>query len=216
LADPSDRAPEITAAKDATSPPVEGPELSDTDLTAIAETIEKGEDPYELPPEATREIAEKDRKASVSSLIRKETEKGDKRSVYSLVKDMNVGERIKLAMKGNRQARNVLLNDRVRMVRRYVLSNPRITDEELLALAKNRSIDLNLLEIISGNSEWVKKYTLRLALVTNPKTPVATALRLLASLDFRDLRRLAKSRNVPSVVNSVAKRYVLRHQKSGA
>lgn len=166
--------------------------LTEEDLEVLGERIEKGEEEVEVPEEATRE--------GLSGRV----------NMYALVKEMTVGQRLKLALHGNRSARAVLVRDRVSLVRRFVLKNPRITDEEIIALAKNRNLDTELLKLIARRREWVKKYPVRLALVTNPKTPPGIALSLVGTLQMRDLRQLAKSKNVPSAISKVAKRYVLR------
>ena len=56
-------------------------------------------------------------------------------------------------------------------------------------MAKNRSIDRELLEQICRKKEWVSNYQVRLALATNPKTPLGTAVRFVLDLAAaRDLR----------------------------
>lgn len=44
--------------------------------------------------------------------------------------------------------------------------------------------------------------------MTNPKTPLVASLRFLASLQDRDVRMLAKSKNVSATVSNAAKRIV--------
>ncbi len=95
------------------------------------------------------------------------------------------------------------------MVQRFVLLNPRITDEEVLAIAKNRSVDREVLETVCRKKEWVSNYQVRLALATNPKTPLGVAVRFVPTLLPRDLRTLAKSKNVPAAICSMAKRLVI-------
>ena len=131
------------------------------------------------------------------------------RSLAAQILQMTVGQRLKLAMKGNRDARMILLRDASRMVQRFVLTNPRISDDEIVGLCKNRSIEREMLDIICRHKEWLANYQVKLALATNPKTPLPTALRIVPTLQPRDLRALAKSKNVPSGVCSVAKRLVL-------
>ena len=83
-------------------------------------------------------------------------------------------------------------------------------------LCKNRSIDRELLDQVVRRKEWLASYQVKLALATNPKTPLPLALRLVPMLLPRDLRTLAKSKNVPQGVNSLAKRLILqRTQGSG-
>lgn len=138
------------------------------------------------------------------------------RNLAAEIQAMPVGQRLKLAMKGNRDARQILIRDSSRIVQRFVLLNPRISDEEIVTLCKNRSIDRELLDQICRRKEWLANYQVKLALATNPKTPLPLALRLVPSLLPRDLRALAKSKNVPAGVNSLAKRLILqRSQGSG-
>ncbi len=125
------------------------------------------------------------------------------------IQAMTVGQRLKLALKGNRDARTILIRDANRVVQRFVLMNPRITEDEIVGLAKNRSIDRELLDQICRHKEWLANYQVKLALTTNPKTPMALAVRLVPSLLPRDLRALAKSKNVPGAVNGAAKRLVI-------
>ena len=47
---------------------------------------------------------------------------------------MTVVERVKVALMGGKDARMILAHDNNRMVRRYVLYNPRITDSEMRGL----------------------------------------------------------------------------------
>ena len=61
----------------------------------------------------------------------------------------------------------------------------------------------------------MRNYQVRLALATNPKTPVMIVLKQLSSLGDRDLRQLAKSRNVPDVVSAQAQRMVVSRTGSG-
>jgi hypothetical protein len=124
------------------------------------------------------------------------------------LQDMKVAEKIKLALRGNREVRMLLLRDSNRLIRRFVLQNPRIGDEEIIAVAKNRSADDELLRMIAESREWTKNYQVRLGLTTNPKTPLVLALRFVSGLNDRDIRTLAKSKNVSATVSNAAKRIV--------
>ncbi|MGH7821726.1 MAG: hypothetical protein ACREQ9_18340, partial [Candidatus Binatia bacterium] len=77
-----------------------------------------------------------------------------------------------------------------------------------------RNTDDEILRVIADNREWTTSYPLRVALVENAKTPVIKALRFLPSLAERDIRTLAKSKNVPSVIASQARKILF--QKQGA
>jgi len=163
------------------------------DEESIAAAVEAGTDGIAV-PEAL--IEEPDKGASVD------------KSLTQRLMEMTVSERIKLALRGNREIRMMLIRDPNRMIRRFVLQNPRVGDEEIIAIAKNRSADDELLRIIADSREWTKNYQVRLSLVTNPKTPLTLSMRFLSGLQERDLRTLAKSKNVSSTVANAAKRIV--------
>jgi hypothetical protein len=158
------------------------------DEEAIAAAVLAETDSIEVPPELVVEPSQVEK----SLLLR--------------IREMTVAERIKLALRGNREARMLLLRDSNKLIRMFVLQNPRITDEEVIAIAKNRSVDEDLLRVIADERDWTKNYQVRLGLVTNAKTPLVIAIRLVSSLYERDIRNLAKSKNVSTTVTAQAKR----------
>jgi len=131
------------------------------------------------------------------------------RSLYAQILTMGIAEKLKLALRGNKDARNILIRDASKMIRRFVMQNPRISDAEVIAVARNRSSDEELLRIIVDSREWMRNYQVRLALATNPKTPLPVALKLIPTLGERDLRFIAKSRNVSQAVVANARRLLL-------
>jgi hypothetical protein len=170
----------------------------DAEVQAIAERIERGDDPYTVPGEM---------------LVEPEPDKPVNKSLYNLIVHMKVGERVKLALKGNRDARMILIRDPNRLIQRFVLQNPRIGDEEVLTMARNRNLDTDLLRLIGEHKYWPRNYQIKLALVTNPKTPLAIALRFVSSLMERDTRFLAKSKNVSATIANQARRLLMQREK---
>jgi hypothetical protein len=55
----------------------------------------------------------------------------------------------------------------------------------------------------------MRNYQIRLALATNPKTPLVLALKQLTTLTDGDLRLLTKSKNVSATVASQARRILM-------
>jgi len=135
-----------------------------------------------------------------------------KQSLFERVRRMPVPERVKAALRGNKETRQILARDPVKLVQACVLKNPRMTLEEALTMAKNRSLHGELLRIIADQREWVRHYSVRLALVQNPKTPLQIGLTLLGGIHERDMRLLARSKNVPSVLQQQARRNLLRKE----
>lgn len=120
--------------------------------------------------------------------------------------NMSVSQKIKLATLGNMEARTILLRDPNRLIQNAVINSPRITESEVLGLAQSKNTSDEILRIIMNRREWTRQYTLRLALVQNPRTPLTMALRFLATLRDLDVKKLAKSKNVPTGVQIQAKK----------
>ena len=112
-------------------------------------------------------------------------------------------------LRGNRETRTVLIRDTSVMVQRFLIENPRLTEDEVATIAKSRNIVSEILGRIAKNREWMRNYLVRQALVGNPRTPIGIAVGLVATLQERDQRMLAKSHNVPSAVTSTARRILM-------
>ena len=127
---------------------------------------------------------------------------------------MSVAEKIKLATLGNREARTLLLRDSNRLVSLAAAQSPRITDGEILGLANAKTANADVLRYIYENREFLKTYAIRMALVHNPKVPLPTALKLLPTLQERDIKELARDRNVPATVQAQAKAWVIKREQA--
>jgi hypothetical protein len=176
-------------------------DVSEEQVAEIVRSIEAGEDGIVVPKELVDEPEQAQRRALPQSL-------------YAQVLVMRIPEKIKLALRGNHDARVILIRDNVKMIRRFVLLNPRISDGEVISLARNKSADEELLRVITERREWMRNYQVRLGLATNPKTPLPVALRQVATLDERDMRQIAKSKNVPGAIAAQARRILLTKQPS--
>ena len=134
------------------------------------------------------------------------TEEQRTQTILQKIQQLNVSERIHLALRGGKEIRSLLLRDPNKEVSLTVLENPKITDQEVEIIARSRSISDEALRKITKKREWMKNYNIILALVTNPKTPPGVALPLLSVLKTRDLSILEKNRNVSEGVRGTAKK----------
>ena len=130
--------------------------------------------------------------------------------LWARIRDMSVAQRVKLALKGNKEARGILLRDKNGSISRLVLQNPRLSEEEIVALSKDRNTAEDILGLIANSRSWTKIYAVRAALVENGRTPPGKAMRLLASLSAREISRLAKDKNVPTSISAQARRMLLQ------
>ena len=129
----------------------------------------------------------------------------------TLIKEMKVAERIKLALFGNLAARTVLLRDTNRQIPLLVLENPRLTENEVLELSRNTQVDDGVLRAIGNNTQWMKNYSLKFNLVSNPKTPIDVAMKWLKFIKDKDLQRLSRSKNLSQVI-ATQSRKLLEHR----
>jgi len=127
-------------------------------------------------------------------------------SKYQQLQEMTVAEKIKMALTGDKEWRTLLIREANKMVNTAVLKNPRITDGEVLAVAKNRSSSEELIRMILLNREWLKNYDMKKALVEHPRTPLQKSMRFMTFLTEKDIRELSKSRNVTQAIVNNARR----------
>lgn len=127
-------------------------------------------------------------------------------NLFMLVQSLSVGEKVKLALTGNKEARGLLLKQSNKVISRSVVRNPRITDDEIIKVTHSRSASDEILREIARNDHWLKNYGIRKGLIFNPKTPIQVSLRLLSKINQKDLLALSKSKGVPNVITAAAER----------
>jgi hypothetical protein len=141
-----------------------------------------------------------------------EEEKKVKLSAFQRLVGMTPAEKMLEALKGNREARMLLVRDRNRVVYSAVLSSPKLTDGDVVAFAAMRNVSPEVLRQIGAKREWTKKYNIRLELVRNPLTPIEISMQQIARLSAMDLKRLTRDRNVPEQVRRQATKLVTKNQ----
>lgn len=127
-----------------------------------------------------------------------------RKSLVRLISEMNVTQKIKLAYLGNKEARAILVRDRIRSVPTAVIRSGRLTDAEVVVLAADRNLSRDVIRQIAMSKEYTRKYPVQVALVNNPKTPLATAMGYLKFLNKRDLFNAARNKNVSSALAQAA------------
>jgi hypothetical protein len=119
---------------------------------------------------------------------------------------MTVKDRVKLAVKGDREARSILVRDPNRIVAAGVIHNPRLTDQEVENISTMRTVPEEVLRLIGMNRAWARSYPIIHNLARNPRTPMATAVHILPRLRTKDLKSVAINRNVSEAVRRQAYR----------
>ncbi len=138
-----------------------------------------------------------------------------KRGIEAQIRDMAVGQKIKLAYRGNKEVRGILIRDTNKVVAGAVVKSGRLTDGEVASYAGNKNLDGDVIRELASNREFSRKYPVKVALVNNPKTPVSVAVSLVNQMQKKDLMMLARNRNIPSVVTDAANRLVRQKYRKG-
>ncbi len=139
-------------------------------------------------------------------------EQGKKVNITQRVMKMSVSEKIKLATLGNKEARMLLVRDGNKLVALAAATSPRVTDGEILSLANSRTVSSDVLRYIYSNREFTRTYAIKISLVKNPKVPLPTALKMMYTLQDKDIKELARDRNVPQTIQSQAKGLVMKKE----
>jgi hypothetical protein len=134
-------------------------------------------------------------------------------SKYKIALMMGIGEKIKMALTGDKEWRAILIKDANKLVSAGVIKNPRITDGEILTILKVGVQNDEIIRLICANKEWIKNYMIRKGLIICPKTPLPNALRYLATMNEKDLAGYAKSKNISSVISTQARRMILSKKR---
>ena len=157
------------------------------------------------------EETDEQRKATIGKILgelqtEEEEVSSERVSMINRIMRMGVKDRVKLGMKGDREARNILIRDPNRLVSSAVVNNPRISEQEIEMIASMRSISEDILRQIASNRQWSRSYNVAHSLAKNPRTPMANVMTIMSRLQLRDLVGLTKNRNVSDAVRRQAVR----------
>ncbi len=133
-----------------------------------------------------------------------------RQNLYHQVLKMNAAQKVRLAMMGNREARDLLIHDPSKMISLAVLRNPKINENEIIKYAQQKNMSQEVILAIAKNERWMKKYEVKLALVSNPKTSLTVAIKFLSHIHERDLKSLARDKNISPVLSRAAHETALK------
>ncbi|MEE2786323.1 MAG: hypothetical protein VX589_03225 [Myxococcota bacterium] len=130
------------------------------------------------------------------------------KSAAGRIRELNVAQRVRLAMMGTASDRAILIQDTNKIVARNVIRSPAVTDSEVLHYSKNKSLLDEVIAYIAHNRKWTRNYRIKMNLVMNPKTPVTDAMHFLTHLRTNDLQLVSRSKDVPGPIAKAAKNMI--------
>ncbi len=122
------------------------------------------------------------------------------------IEEMALGERISLARRPSRALIAALVDGTDAGVLRALLGNPRLVEADAVRIASGAGTPPEVLRLLAEHAAWGNRRSVRMALLSNRRTPVPTALRLLRDASRLDLSRLAADGDAPRIVRIGAER----------
>jgi hypothetical protein len=112
-------------------------------------------------------------------------------------KPLTLGERKALARTHRRDKLTLLVRDPHPQVVAIVLDNPHITEQDVMRMAAARPAVPESLSKIAAHPRWSVRHAVKRALVLNPATPLADAIRIATTLRAPELAELAADHSLP-------------------
>lgn len=190
------------------------PYTPDESIIALKQLlVDINEESIELEKDYETEKFDKDEEEKTNTFIDK-IEKEIEDNLNQKISKMSIPEKIKLALKGNKSARMVLVKDPNKQISTSVLGNPKITEDEISFIAKNKSTPEHIMREIARNNTWINNYNILRDIMFNPKTPIDITMAQLGRMSVSDLEKLSKSKDVPSALKNQAQRmYIIKTVK---
>lgn len=135
-----------------------------------------------------------------------ENEDIDHESIMQKLQKMTFPQRLKAAVKGSKEIRMILVRDTNKMIAAAAMSSPKMTEQDVEAIAGMGAVSEDVLRMIAHKRAWIKNYKIVLRLCKNAKTPVAISMNLLQRIMEKDLKQMATDRNIPEPLRIAARK----------
>ena len=117
---------------------------------------------------------------------------------------LTLGERKALARTHRRDQLLLLIRDPHPAVVAILLENPHVTETEILKIASTRPAVPDSLARIASHPRWSVQHAVKRALVQNPMTPLADAIRIITTLRTAELVEFAQDPALPEILRTHA------------
>jgi hypothetical protein len=151
---------------------------------------------------------------TLSPAVLAELKRSAEDQLLARLPQLPLGQKITLARRGPARVAGGLLAEGHAQILPVVLDNPNLTEAQILKALSREKIPPIVTQGIASHKKWAHDYNIRLALVRNPSSPLATILAYLPELTVSDLRELA----APGIVAENLRKYleVEIHQRLSA
>jgi hypothetical protein len=141
--------------------------------------------------------------AEIPQQLRKQL--GPERPLKPTDRPLTLGER-KAAARTHRRDRILLMvRDPHPAVVEILLDNPHVTEADVMKMASMRPAVPESLAKIAAHARWSVRHAVKRALVLNPATPLADAVRIATTLRAPDLEEIAGDYSLPDALRTHAR-----------
>lgn len=117
---------------------------------------------------------------------------------------LTLGERKALARTNDREQILLLLRDPHPAVVAILADNPHVTESDILKIASRRPAVPEALTRLAAHPRWSVRHAVKRAIVMNPSTPLADAIRIVTTLRAAELAELAEDPSLPEPLRAHA------------
>lgn len=129
---------------------------------------------------------------------------GPERALRPADRPLTLGERKALARTHRREKLLLLIKDPHPQVVAILLDNPHITESDIVRIAAARPAVPESLSKVAAHPRWSVRHAVKRALVLNPATPLADAIRIATTLSQLDLLELSRDHSLPEMLRKHA------------
>lgn len=135
---------------------------------------------------------------SIEELIDAQELTEEKRiNLQQYITTLSIGAKVKLGIKGNKEARKLLVKDTNKTVATSVLKSPKVNENEIIFYSSLKNVSEDVIREIARNPSWTKNYSVKLNLINHPKTPLEKSMAFIKFLNLRDLQGVTRSKTIP-------------------
>jgi hypothetical protein len=130
---------------------------------------------------------------------------GPERALRPTDRPLTLGERKAAARTHRRDRLLLMIRDPHPAVVSILLDNPHVTEQDVMRMAAMRPAVPESLAKIAAHSRWSVRHAVKRALVLNPSTPLADAIRIATTLRAPDLLEIAGDHSLPDALRTHAR-----------
>jgi hypothetical protein len=150
----------------------------------------------------------------LSPAVSPELKRHAEEKILARLPQLPLGQKITLARRGPARVAGALLADGHPQVLPVALDNPYLTEAQVLKALAREKVPLSVVQALAAHRKWSHTYNVRLAIVRNPSSPLATVLAFLPELTVNDLRELAAPGIVPANLRNYLQAEVQRRMRA--